>query len=46
MELNIKEQNTYETIAKIINGELTRKEAAFELNKSRQQIYNLTRCAS
>lgn len=41
MELNIKEQNTYETIAKIINGELTRKEAAFELNKSRQQIYNL-----
>ena len=41
MELNIKEQNTYETISKIINGELTRKEAAFELNKSRQQIYNL-----
>jgi len=41
MELNIKEQNTYETISKIIDGELTRKEAAFELHKSRQQIYNL-----
>ena len=41
MELNIKEQKTYDTIAKITNNELTRKEAMFELHKSRQQIYNL-----
>ena len=41
MELNEKERKTYETIAKVINGELTRKEAMFELHKSRQQIYNL-----
>ena len=41
MELNSKEQKTYETITKVINGELTRKEAMFELHKSRQQIYNL-----
>lgn len=41
MELNDREQKTYETIVKIINGELTRKEAMFELHKSRQQIYNL-----
>ena len=41
MKLNSKEQKTYDTIAKIINNELTRKEAMFELHKSRQQIYNL-----
>lgn len=41
MELNSKEQKTYDTIAKILNNELTRKEAMFELHKSRQQIYNL-----
>jgi len=41
MELNSKEQKTYDTIAKIMNNELTRKEAMFELHKSRQQIYNL-----
>ena len=41
MELNDKELNAYEIISKVINGELTRKEAAFELHKSRQQIYNL-----
>lgn len=41
MELNSKEQKTYDTIAKIMNNELTRKEAIFELHKSRQQIYNL-----
>ena len=41
MELNSKEQKTYDTIAKVMNNELTRKEAMFELHKSRQQIYNL-----
>ena len=41
MELNSKEQKTYDTIVKITNNELTRKEAMFELHKSRQQIYNL-----
>lgn len=41
MELNSKEQKTCDTIAKIMNNELTRKEAMFELHKSRQQIYNL-----
>lgn len=41
MELNSNEQKTYDTIAKIMNNELTRKEAMFELHKSRQQIYNL-----
>ncbi len=41
MELNDKETKTYEIIKKVINGELTRKEAMFELNKSRQQIYRL-----
>lgn len=41
MELNSKEQKTYDTIAKIMNNELTRKDAMFELHKSRQQIYNL-----
>ena len=41
MELNDKEQNTYEIIGKVINGEMTRKEAMIELHKSRQQIYRL-----
>ena len=41
MELNDKETKVYEIIEKVINGELTRKEAMFELNKSRQQIYRL-----
>ena len=41
MELNDKETKIYETIGRVINGELTRKEAMFELNKSRQQIYRL-----
>ena len=41
MELNTKEEKTYETIVKVINGILTQKEAMFELNKSRQQIYRL-----
>ena len=41
MELNIKEQKTFDIISKVVNKELTRKEAMFELNKSRQQIYRL-----
>lgn len=41
MELNEKEKNTYDIIKKIIDGNITRKEAMFELNKSRQQIYRL-----
>lgn len=41
MELNEKEKNTYEIIKKVIDGNITRKEAMFELNKSRQQIYRL-----
>ena len=39
--LNSTEQRKYEIIGKVVNGELTRKEAMFELNKSRQQIYRL-----
>ena len=41
MGLSDKEQFVYETIEKVVNGLLTRKEAMFELNKSRQQIYRL-----
>ena len=41
MKLNDKETKVYEIIEKVVNGELTRKEAMFELNKSRQQIYRL-----
>lgn len=41
MDLNEKEQHTYETIGKVVNGTMTRKEAMVELHKSRQQIYNL-----
>ena len=41
MDLNDKERNTFEIISKVVNGEITRKEAMFELNKSRQQIYRL-----
>lgn len=41
MELNSKEQSAYEIINKVVNGLMTRKEAMFELNKSRQQIYRL-----
>lgn len=41
MELNDKEKFVYNTISKIVDGSLTRKEAMFELNKSRQQIYRL-----
>ncbi len=41
MDLNDKERNTFEIISKVVNGEITRKEAMFELNKYRQQIYRL-----
>jgi len=41
MELNEKEQHTFETIEKVVNGLITRKEAMFELARSRQQIYRL-----
>lgn len=41
MELTNNERYTYDIISKVIAGDLTRKEAMFELNKSRQQIYRL-----
>ena len=41
MNLTSKELNTYNIIEKVIKKEMTRKEAMFELNKSRQQIYRL-----
>ncbi len=41
VELNEKEQHTFETIEKVVNGLITRKEAMFELTKSRQQVYRL-----
>ena len=41
MELNHKEELVYEIIEKVVNGNISRKEAMFELNKSRQQIYRL-----
>ena len=41
MELNEKEKKTVIVIEKIINKEMTRKEAMVELKKSRQQIYRL-----
>jgi transposase len=39
--LNEKEIKKFETIEKVMNGEMTRKEAACELELSRQQIYRL-----
>lgn len=41
MELTNKEKYTYNIIGKVVNGDITRKDAMFELNKSRQQIYRL-----
>ncbi len=41
MKLNEKEQKTYNVIEKVINNEMTRKEAMCELSLSRQQIYRL-----
>lgn len=42
MELNNKERYTFEIIEKVVDGKMTIKEAMFELNRSRQQIYRLT----
>lgn len=39
--LNEKERKKYETIEKVINGIITRKEAMIELSVTRQQIYRL-----
>ena len=39
--LNEKEQKKLEVIKKVVNNEMTRKEAMYELDKSRQQIYRL-----
>ena len=39
--LNEKEIKKYEIIEKVVNGLITRKEAMFELDMSRQQIYRL-----
>lgn len=39
--LNEKERKKYETIEKVINGIMTRKEAMIELSVTRQQIYRL-----
>ena len=41
LELTNKERYTYTIISKVITGDLSRKEAMSELNKSRQQIYRL-----
>ena len=40
-ELTNTEKQTYDIICKVVNGDITRKEAMFKLNKSRQQIYRL-----
>ncbi len=39
--LNDKERKKYEVIGKVINGEMTRKEASFELGLSLRQIDKL-----
>ena len=41
IEMNEKEKKTYDTIVKVVNNKMTRKEAMVELNKSRQQVYRL-----
>lgn len=41
MELNSKEQYTFEIIGKVVNGIMARKEAMYELKLSRQQVYRL-----
>ena len=41
MELNNKERYTFEIIGKVVDGKMTIKEAMFELNRSRQQIYRI-----
>lgn len=39
--LNSKERKKYETIENVVNGIITKKEAMYELNITRQQIYRL-----
>lgn len=41
MKLTNKENYKLNIISKVVNGEISRKEAMYELNKSRQQIYRL-----
>ena len=41
LELTDKEKRKSYIISKVVSGEITRKEAMYELNKSRQQIYRL-----
>ena len=41
MNLTSKELYTFEVIEKVVKNEMTRKEAMYELKKSRQQIYRL-----
>lgn len=41
MNLNEEEQKKFNVIKKVVNNEMTRKEAMVELHKSRQQIYRL-----
>ena len=41
--MNEKETKKFITIKNLINKEITIKEAMFKLNKSRQQIYRLTK---
>lgn len=41
MNLNDKEQKNFTIIKKVVNNEMTRKEAMSELDLSRQQIYRL-----
>jgi hypothetical protein len=41
MQLNDKEKQTYMIIEKVVNNEITRKDAGIKLNLSRQQIYRL-----
>lgn len=41
MDLTKEERNTFEIIKKVVEGNMTRKEAKYELKKSRQQIYRL-----
>ncbi len=39
--LTEEENKKYKVITQLINGEITNKEAEFQLGKSRQQIYRL-----
>lgn len=43
MELKVNEKHKYETIRKVVENKITRKEAMAELKISRQQIYRLVK---